>query len=830
MGFFYRKSKKIGPFRINLSKSGIGLSTGVKGLRYSVGPRGSYVTVGRRGVYYRKKISSSRGSKSSSASGALGIIVLLLATFVLAIVVKYPILLLVGLIVFLLSRIRKNENGALSASSSPKPTTQPVHRPIIARVANFAPQYPMDVLPELNSDGTNNSNSVPILYELDDRSSTRFNAITEALSLLGQSTKLWFVDLEVEGETRKDNTVLTSVQRKWISLNRTNTPPRIVTNVQLPCLDTFNKKLIFCPDRVLVFDDSDYAAVPYEALALNSSTIKFQEKEDIPTDSETLGWTWQHVNKNGSRDNRYSDNDRIPIVKYGEVEIEAPNKLSFRLIVSNLEIARRFEAALSSAIAPVLQSDKGDSDHQSSRYFDLVNHQQIGSEPVTGEAVRSIVDEFHYLSQLYAEQAMNSLPEELQEIARERKEQIYSRYRMLRNTFGRFTCDCDSCNEALIDGLQQQQDDNDHRAESSNNSLAQHRASNQDAIQQAQREALTDVVVEPELKKDSADDLALDPHHENPSVFHFNWVVLTFVCTLVLAGAVGANFAHSPDFSWGRWMLSWGASKRDSSAPIDSGTNYSSPKEASESDDQFANRVQAQPLDRDVDPTPTASSAVPASANDQSSPPTPSNQDRSLANSESNNADGASPSDTDLNGRQFITNMMQADLNSEAFESAKSQIENATKPPSGDPVEATNLNKLGLTALKSKDYPRATTLFKAATTADHSDPIYLSNLGYAEMQNGDYDAAIGHNTASLVLAPSRPVAWGNLGEAYAHKEDTDSAVSCFCIGYKESNGDTAAYLRSLARNDDPAIRKAAEMALTKLRTEETPSVNQDSTQ
>ncbi len=55
MGLFIRRSKKFGPFRINFSTSGIGISTGVKGGRVSVGPRGTYVHLGRYGVYYRKK-------------------------------------------------------------------------------------------------------------------------------------------------------------------------------------------------------------------------------------------------------------------------------------------------------------------------------------------------------------------------------------------------------------------------------------------------------------------------------------------------------------------------------------------------------------------------------------------------------------------------------------------------------------------------------------------------------------------------------------------------------------------------------------------------------
>lgn len=57
MGFFLRKSIKFGPLRINLSKSGIGVSGGIKGARISAGPRGTQLNVGRKGLYYRKQLS-----------------------------------------------------------------------------------------------------------------------------------------------------------------------------------------------------------------------------------------------------------------------------------------------------------------------------------------------------------------------------------------------------------------------------------------------------------------------------------------------------------------------------------------------------------------------------------------------------------------------------------------------------------------------------------------------------------------------------------------------------------------------------------------------------
>ena len=45
MGFRYRKSIKLGPFRLNLSKKGVGISAGVKGARIGVGPRGVKTTL-----------------------------------------------------------------------------------------------------------------------------------------------------------------------------------------------------------------------------------------------------------------------------------------------------------------------------------------------------------------------------------------------------------------------------------------------------------------------------------------------------------------------------------------------------------------------------------------------------------------------------------------------------------------------------------------------------------------------------------------------------------------------------------------------------------------
>lgn len=57
MGFYIRKQKRLGLVNLNLSKSGLGVSTGVTGARLVFSPNGTYVHLGRHGLYYRKKLS-----------------------------------------------------------------------------------------------------------------------------------------------------------------------------------------------------------------------------------------------------------------------------------------------------------------------------------------------------------------------------------------------------------------------------------------------------------------------------------------------------------------------------------------------------------------------------------------------------------------------------------------------------------------------------------------------------------------------------------------------------------------------------------------------------
>jgi Protein of unknown function (DUF4236) len=55
MPFYIRKSIKFDPFRLNFSKSGVGVFAGIKGARIGANARGKkYVHLGHGGIYYRQ--------------------------------------------------------------------------------------------------------------------------------------------------------------------------------------------------------------------------------------------------------------------------------------------------------------------------------------------------------------------------------------------------------------------------------------------------------------------------------------------------------------------------------------------------------------------------------------------------------------------------------------------------------------------------------------------------------------------------------------------------------------------------------------------------------
>jgi hypothetical protein len=73
MGWFLRKSFRVGPLRLNLSKRGIGASVGVNGARLGVDAAGKpYAAGGRHGIYFRERLGESHPQEPAGEMGPTG--------------------------------------------------------------------------------------------------------------------------------------------------------------------------------------------------------------------------------------------------------------------------------------------------------------------------------------------------------------------------------------------------------------------------------------------------------------------------------------------------------------------------------------------------------------------------------------------------------------------------------------------------------------------------------------------------------------------------------------------------------------------------------------
>lgn len=81
---------------------------------------------------------------------------------------------------------------------------------------------------------------------------------------------------------------------------------------------------------------------------IEARDVMVAEQEAPPTDATVATYTWVRTTKDGAPDRRYSDNPRIPVVRYGMLHIEAPGTAPMHLLTSIPDAAAAFAGAFAS--------------------------------------------------------------------------------------------------------------------------------------------------------------------------------------------------------------------------------------------------------------------------------------------------------------------------------------------------------------------------------------------------------------------------------------------------------------------------------------------------
>lgn len=344
MGWYLRKSFRLGPLlRLNLSKSGLGYSFGIKGARIGSGPRGNYVHVGRYGLYYRQYLSNSPSAVPGSPK--------------LAEEKQHEIPTAEAS-----ALVDRSDKGVLSEIQE----KQQIKRLAPAASAAFGVLFVILVLEGatgwllalifligvgvgiIASRYDRERKTVVLHFHLDDTAKTRYEALLEAVKTLSSCSRVWRVSNESETTRPKYNAgARLIISRKQATITA-SAPPFFQTDLPVWCLALRSQDLYFFPDRLLVYQGRSVGAVSYADLQVQVSPTRFFEDDLLPSDTVVLGHTWQYANRDGGPDRRFSNNRQIPIVQYAETEISSSTGMHILLQASNVQKATIFAKGVNS--------------------------------------------------------------------------------------------------------------------------------------------------------------------------------------------------------------------------------------------------------------------------------------------------------------------------------------------------------------------------------------------------------------------------------------------------------------------------------------------------
>ena len=351
VGFYIRKSISAGPFRFNLSGSGIGMSVGVKGFRVGTGPRGNYVHMGRGGLYYRASLGKNAYRSVPRRSSPYSVPVPPTSTAENLIPIE------IGNVLEMepangsdiINQI--NEKLALLRlwpwilGLGAMFTFYLINQPAFVPLGEFA-AFATLIATLFCARWDQTRKAVVIMYDLADDVAERFKTFTEEFEKVSSANRIWNIDTAGRTSDWKRNAGASRLISRKTASFRFDAPKNIHTNISVPAIIGGRQNIHFFPDIVLILEGNRAGALSYEQFQVIWNTTVFIEEEGVPSDSQVVGYTWRFVNKNGSPDRRFNNNRQIPKVYYQQMGLQGDGGLQKIIQLSKVADRSGFDTSI----------------------------------------------------------------------------------------------------------------------------------------------------------------------------------------------------------------------------------------------------------------------------------------------------------------------------------------------------------------------------------------------------------------------------------------------------------------------------------------------------
>ena len=342
MGFYFRKSINLGGLRFNLSKSGVGVSTGFKGFRIGSGPRGNYVQMGRNGIYYKKTWGNSKGGENRHNNTQN--------------IKKYN----------QNNYTPKSDNEDLDEYS----TEEICDSSSIELVEEIKNNYSKITLKWFSLLFVFNiylfilsfiifayldykrKNTI-IFYDIDEETEARLQQFYDAFDEITKCKRKWYILSKNYNFDSKYNAGASSLVNRKDIIIANKVPKYIKTNVKIPCIPVGKQKLYFFPDKILIIEGKKVGALSYKNLGISVTNGNFIETEMKPWDGTVVDYTYKYVNKSGGPDRRFANNPRYPIMSYSYINFYGDNGFNECIMLSKQGVGNILKEQIE-----ILQSQK----------------------------------------------------------------------------------------------------------------------------------------------------------------------------------------------------------------------------------------------------------------------------------------------------------------------------------------------------------------------------------------------------------------------------------------------------------------------------------------
>lgn len=334
MGFRYKKSINFGGgFRINISKSGIGYSWGVKGYRITKTARGTTRTttsIPGTGISYVHESGESKNHSSQYGTNPS----------------PHPI-----------PAVDNNHYDTQDIANSV--ATQMVSEGLEDMLASasraiklkrlttigfwitlvFGIAYPiLLIVPAIFAAlffFVKTKGMIDLDYDIEADQQSYVDSQIDPMIKITKCSKIWRIMQTSKVVDRKYSGGAGTTVKRTSCTASAKMPFPFRTSTKVAVFKAKKETLLFLPDKLFILQGSKVGALNYNDISSDFHTTRFIENETVPKDAQVVGQTWEYVNKTGGPDQRFKKNRQLPVCLYGELGLTSVSGLNTVFMYSN---------------------------------------------------------------------------------------------------------------------------------------------------------------------------------------------------------------------------------------------------------------------------------------------------------------------------------------------------------------------------------------------------------------------------------------------------------------------------------------------------------------